>query len=196
MAEAKATEPQQDRPDDAARAEIAAAVEVILFAADKPMPAARLNEVGALGGVRNVRRAVDDLNARYEETGRAFRIAEIAGGYQFQTLPEYGDVLGRLRKSRSDSRLSQAAMETLAIVAYRQPVLRADVEAVRGVACGEVLRSLLEKNMVISIEPGVYVEGVGGFRHSDTVLVTDDGCVPLTQYPDKLEDLVLKERTE
>ena len=54
---------------------------------------------------------------------------------------------------------------------------------------------VLEKNMVISIEPGVYVEGVGGFRHSDTVLVTDDGCVPLTQYPDKLEDLVLKEKT-
>lgn len=55
---------------------------------------------------------------------------------------------------------------------------------------------VLEKNMVISIEPGIYVEGVGGFRHSDTVLVTDDGCVPLTQYPDKLEDLVLKEKTK
>jgi Xaa-Pro dipeptidase len=51
---------------------------------------------------------------------------------------------------------------------------------------------ILEKNMVISIEPGIYVEGVGGFRHSDTVLVTDDGCVPLTQYPEKLEDLILQ----
>jgi len=52
---------------------------------------------------------------------------------------------------------------------------------------------VLEKNMVISIEPGIYVEGVGGFRHSDTVLVTEDGCVSLTQFPDSLDNLVLPE---
>ncbi len=133
---------------EAERAELAASVEVVIFASDKPMPAAKASEVAAVGGQRNVRRAVADLNAAYEQSGRSFRIVEIAGGYQFQTLPEYGDVLGRLRRSRSDSRLSQAAMETLAIVAYRQPVLRADIEAIRGVACGEVLRGLMEKNLL------------------------------------------------
>jgi len=64
------------------------------------------------------------------------------------TLPQYHDVISRLFKTRNDSRLSQAAMETLSIVAYRQPVLRADIEAIRGVACGEVLRSLMEKQLV------------------------------------------------
>ena len=112
------------------------------------MTAAKINEIARLGGVRNVRRAVDDLNASYESSGRAFRIVEIAGGYQFQTLSEYADVLALLRKSRSESRLSQAALETLAIVAYRQPVLRADVEAIRGVACGEVLRGLMDKDLL------------------------------------------------
>ena len=64
------------------------------------------------------------------------------------TLPQYREVLGRLHKARSESKLSQAALESLAIVAYRQPILRADVEAIRGVASGEVLRTLMEKQLV------------------------------------------------
>ena len=135
-------------PSEAERAEMAASVEVALFTSEKPMAPARINEIAAVGGVRNVRRAITDLNDEYERSGRSFRIVEIAGGYQYQTQPEYGDVLTRLRKSRSDSRLSQAALETLAIVAYRQPVPRADIENIRGVACGEVLRGLMEKNLL------------------------------------------------
>ena len=126
----------------------AATVEAILFASDKPLPAAKVSEIGELGGVRAVRKAVDALNEHYEQSGRAFRIVEIAGGYQIQTQPEYNEVISRLSASRRESRLSQAAMETLAVVAYRQPVLRADIEAIRGVACGEVLRGLMEKNLV------------------------------------------------
>ena len=140
MAKSKPTQP----PADAAEEELAATVEAIVFAADKPVPAAKVAQIGQLGTARQVRRAVEALNGRYEQTGRAFRIVEIAGGYQFQTLPQYSDVLAQLHKSRTDSRLSQAAMETLAIVAYRQPVLRADIEAIRGVACGDVLRGLME----------------------------------------------------
>ncbi len=136
MAKTRPT-PPAEADIDAARAEIAATVEVIVFASDKPLPPARVSQIAQLGGVRNVRRAVEALNRQYEQTGRAFRIVEIAGGYQFQTLPEYSDVLGQLRTSRSESRLTQAAMETLA-----------DVEAIRGVACGEVLRGLMEKNLV------------------------------------------------
>ena len=144
MAKSKPTQP----PADAAEDELAATVEAIVFASDRPLAAAKVVQIGQLGTVRHVRRAVEALNDRYEQTGRAFRIVEIAGGYQFQTLPQYHDVLEQLHKSRTDSRLTQAAMETLAIVAYRQPVLRADVEAIRGVACGDVLRGLMEKNLV------------------------------------------------
>ncbi|MHC4716644.1 MAG: SMC-Scp complex subunit ScpB [Planctomycetota bacterium] len=126
----------------------AAAVEAVLFAADKPLSPSKISDVAELGGVRPVRQAVEELNGRYERDGRSFRIVEIAGGYQMQTLPQYAELIGRLNATRSESRLSQAALETLAIVAYRQPVLRADVEAIRGVACGEVLRGLMEKNLV------------------------------------------------
>ena len=101
-----------------------------------------------LSPVQQVRGAIGRLNAGYEETGRAFRIVQVAGGHQVMTQPEYGDVLARLRGDRQMSRLTPAALETLAIIAYRQPVLRADLEAIRGVACGEVLRGLLERRLV------------------------------------------------
>jgi len=133
---------------DSEDVEVAATVEAVLFAADRPLAPAKIADVAELGGVRPVRKAVERLNSRYEQMGCVFRIVEIAGGYQMQTLPEYNDVLSRLLKSRNESKLSQAALETLAIVAYRQPVLRADVEAIRGVACGEVLRGLMEKGLV------------------------------------------------
>jgi len=134
------TSPQAD--------EIAATVEAILFASDSVLSAAKIARIAELPGQRAVKEAVSTLNARYERMGCVFRIEEIAGGYQMMTLPEYHDVLSRLRRDRSDSKLSQAAMETLAIVAYRQPIMRADIEAIRGVSCGEVLRGLLEKQLI------------------------------------------------
>ena len=127
--------------------EAAAAVEAVLFAADTPMNAAKIAYVGELPG-RDVKKAVDALNERYDRTGSTFRIEQIAGGYQMLTRPEYRDIVSRLFESRKDTRLTQAALETLAIVAYRQPILRADVEAIRGVACGDVLRGLMEKQMI------------------------------------------------
>ncbi|MCK4624605.1 MAG: SMC-Scp complex subunit ScpB [Phycisphaerae bacterium] len=148
MSDSSAGEETQVDQVDTVEAETAAPVEAILFASDKPLPPAKVSEICELGGVRAVRKAVDTLNEHYEQTGRSFRIVEIAGGYQMQTQPEYNEVISRLSASRKESRLSQAAMETLAVVAYRQPVLRADVEAIRGVACGEVLRGLMEKNII------------------------------------------------
>jgi len=129
------------------RAEAAATVEAILFASDSPLPPARISAAAELS-VRAVRQAIADLNDRYGSAGAAFRIEAIAGGYQMLTLAAYHDVLSRLLRARSQSKLSQAALETLAIVAYRQPIMRADVEAIRGVACGEMLRSLMEKGLV------------------------------------------------
>ncbi|HUT60838.1 MAG TPA: SMC-Scp complex subunit ScpB [Phycisphaerae bacterium] len=128
-------------------AEVLATVEALLFAGDGPLQAGKIAQVAQLPS-RTVREAVRALNARYDQIGSAFRIEEIADGYQMLTLGQYHDVLARLFQARSETRLSQAAMETLAIVAYRQPILRADVEAIRGVACGEVIRGLMDKQLV------------------------------------------------
>jgi segregation and condensation protein B len=149
---AQETEPAEE-PAEAApvqqptEAEQAATVEAVLFAADSPLPPAKVAQVARLPQ-KAVRQAVAALNQRYEQVGAAYRIEEIAGGLQMLTLGQYHDVLERLYRERSESRLSQAALETLAVVAYRQPVLRADIEAIRGVACGEVLRGLIEKQII------------------------------------------------
>jgi segregation and condensation protein B len=95
-----------------------------------------------------VREAVEALNARYQADGRTFRIESVAGGRQVMTLPAFAPVVQRVKGVREQGRLTQAALEALAIVAYRQPILRADLEAIRGVACGEVLRSLMERRLV------------------------------------------------
>jgi segregation and condensation protein B len=136
-----------DRASPAGPASPAAIVEAILFAADSPLPAAKVAQIAMLP-LKTVRAAIGQLNDRYSQVGAAFRIEEIAGGFQMLTLARYRGVLERLYSARSESRLTQAAMETLAVVAYRQPVLRADIEAIRGVACGEVLRGLMEKQMI------------------------------------------------
>jgi segregation and condensation protein B len=92
--------------------------------------------------------AVASLNEVYASSGRVFRIEQVAGGYRVMTLPDFAPILAAFHKSRNSSRLSRAAVETLAIIAYRQPMTRAHLEAIRGVSCGEVLRSLMERKMV------------------------------------------------
>ena len=89
------------------------------------------------------------LNEEYARTGRAFRIEAVAGGFRLMTLPAFAPLIAAFHKSRGAGRLSKAAVETLAIIAYKQPITRAHLEAIRGVACGEVLRSLMERRLVI-----------------------------------------------
>jgi segregation and condensation protein B len=98
--------------------------------------------------IRLVREACDTLNRQYAETNRAFRIESVSGGRQMLTIAAFGQIVTRLKGQRAQTRLSQAALETLAIIAYRQPMLRAQLEAIRGVACGEVLKSLMERRLV------------------------------------------------
>ncbi len=125
-----------------------AAVEAILFATDTPLTPAKIAQVAKAQGIRAVREIVKTLNERYQQAGCAFRIESIAGGYQMLTQPEYHEVLARLFRARSETKLSGASLETLSIVAYRQPILRADIEAIRGVASGEVLRTLMDRQLV------------------------------------------------
>ncbi len=124
------------------------AVEAILFSSSGPLTVAKLG--GVLDGVdgRKVRAAIKELNEEYEREGRAFRIDEIAGGFQMLTRPEYAKFIDRLRTVVRKSRLTQAALETVALIAHRQPITRAEIESIRGVQCGEVLRSLTEKRLV------------------------------------------------
>jgi segregation and condensation protein B len=92
--------------------------------------------------------AVAELNRQYEATGRAFRIEAVAGGYRVMTLPGLAPVLAAFHRTRASSRLSRAAVETLAVIAYKQPITRSHLEAIRGVSCGEVLRSLLDRRLI------------------------------------------------
>ncbi len=119
-----------------------------------------------------IHEAVELLNASYETNNRAFRLIEIAGGYQFSTRPEYSDYVARLFKEKSRRRLSGAALESLAIIAYKQPITKNDIENIRGVNCDEVLKSLLEKNLVTIIgraesvgRPLLYGTTVDFLRH-------------------------------
>lgn len=123
-------------------------VEAALLTSDRALTAGRLAEALELSASGPVKKAIDLLNTAYQETGRSFRIEEVAGGYSVMTLPQYADVLLALKRGKTSSRLSPAALETLSIIAYKQPVLRADIEAIRGVACGETLRSLMERHLV------------------------------------------------
>lgn len=95
-----------------------------------------------------IKDAIRMLNNTYEESGRTFRIIEIAGGYQFATTADVATYVSRLYKDRSRRRLSGAALETLSIIAYKQPVSKSDIENIRGVNCDEVIKSLLEKNLI------------------------------------------------
>jgi len=123
-------------------------IEALLFASDAPLSAARLAELAGAGTAGDVRKHIEILNAKYAAVGVSFRIEEIARGYQMLTLPAYQPWLAKLDKHRGQNRLTGAALETLSIVAYKQPVIRADVEAIRGVACGEVLNRLREMGLV------------------------------------------------
>jgi segregation and condensation protein B len=126
----------------------ASIVEAILFATETPLAAAKIADIAGAGTARDVKKHIAALNETYADRGASFRIEEIAGGFQMLTLPVYNDRLSKLLQVRRETRLSQAALETLAIVAYKQPILRADVEAIRGVAVGEVLNRLRELNLV------------------------------------------------
>lgn len=92
--------------------------------------------------------AVEALNRIYDETARAFRVEQVAGGLRLMTRPEYAAAVAAFHRARQQTKLTKAGLETLAIIAYRQPITRADLESIRGVACGEVLRSLLDRRLI------------------------------------------------
>lgn len=123
-------------------------VEAILFAADSPVSLDRLVEIVGDGTRSDVRSAIDELNDEYDREGHSFNATEIANGWQLYVKPEYATWAKELHRGRMPTRLSQAALETLAIVAYKQPIVRAEIEVVRGVDSSGVLATLLRRGLV------------------------------------------------
>ncbi len=123
-------------------------VAAVLFLAREPLNSRKVAQFAHLADGTEARTLVRRLNRLYDESGRAFRVEEVAGGFRLLSRRQFAPWLRRLEHVPSEMRLSAPSLETLAVVAYRQPVLRADIEAIRGVSCGEILRQLMEKDLV------------------------------------------------
>jgi segregation and condensation protein B len=168
-----------------ARDDRLAQVEAILFLSSQPVGSRKLAQLADLADGTKARTLVRKLNRLYDAEGSAFRAEEVAGGFQLLTRAKFASWLRRLHSAAVEVRLSGPAMETLAVVAYRQPVLRAEIEAIRGVQSGEVLRQLIERDMVRIVgrsdelgRPFLYGTGkkflqVFGLRHLDELPQTE-----------------------
>jgi len=122
-------------------------VEALLFASDKPLTAPDLQACLPDVSLADIRGALRVLQYEYEAIGRSYSLKEVAGGYQFRSHSEYGPYILKMLQT-SPARLSRAAMETLAIIAYKQPILRQEIERLRGVDVGGILKNLLEKGLI------------------------------------------------
>ena len=122
--------------------------EAVLLFHRGPVNLRKLAALAGLADATEARTRIREMNAIYDQTGSALRVEEVAGGHQLLTRPGLAPWLRRIKHVPPPVHLGDAAMETLAIIAYRQPVLRADVEAIRGVACGELIRQLMQRDLV------------------------------------------------
>ncbi len=130
---------------------VKAAAEAVLFASERPLTLAQIT--GALEGVERkvLHQVLDELRAEYDEQGRGFRLAEIAEGWQLLTRPSHAAVIRRLHRIKAANRLTRPALETLAIIGYKQPLTKTEIEAIRGVNSDGVMHSLLERRLVRTV---------------------------------------------
>jgi segregation and condensation protein B len=122
-------------------------IEALVFASDKPLSVQEIQACLPDETLSDIRQALDELKAEYDQMARSFIIREVAQGFQFRTLPDYSPYILRMFKA-APTKLSKAAMETLAIIAYKQPILRHEIERLRGVDAGGILRTLMEKGLI------------------------------------------------
>jgi segregation and condensation protein B len=132
-------------------------LEVLFFATDEPLTFKQVVEIfGILDEGEKPRRiteeailgSIEELNKEYEEGRRGFRILKVAGGYQFATLPQFAPWLGKMVREKSKRKLSVSALESLAVIAYKQPVTKPEIESIRGVNADYVIHTLLERNLI------------------------------------------------
>ncbi len=140
--------PSHDVAQAIAERELKAILEAMLFVSSEPLSATRL--VAVLGDVTKaeVERVLGSLADDLEQEGRGVRLAEVAGGYRLVTKQEYSTWIKRLDKAKSTAKLSRSALESLAIIAYKQPIVRSEIEEIRGVETSGVVRTLLERKLV------------------------------------------------
>jgi len=122
-------------------------IESLIFASDTPISIGKIWEIIDGPDRKTLRDLITELMEEYQTMNRGFFLKEVAGGYQFRTRPEYSEWVKKLKKSKP-LKLSQAALETLAIIAYKQPVTRSEIEYIRGVDLGGILRSLHDKKLI------------------------------------------------
>lgn len=127
--------------------DLARILEALLFSTDRPLVVTELARAAG-SEEEETSEALERLNNEYSRLGSAVELRQVAGGWQMVTRSEYAPWIARMGRSRPSARLSQAALETLAIIAYRQPLTKPEVEGVRGVECGGVLRTLMERRMI------------------------------------------------
>ncbi len=145
--EPAASPEKEEEPTALDEAELPRALEAVLFSAGEPVTIRDLAELLEFG-VHDVRAAVEKLREEYVDQDRSFRIEDISGGVQIMTVPQYDPWLRRLHSKQSSSRLSPAALETLAIIAYKGPITKAELENIRGVQCSPTIKTLLDRNFI------------------------------------------------
>ena len=142
---AKATKPKWKAPPPD---RLDGAVEAMLLVAGEVLKLDRLRDLLGLPSRAPLREAIERIAARWQESGLAVEIEQVAGGVRVVTRPEFAEYVGRLQRRPQSDKLTKSLLETLSIVAYKQPVGRAEVERIRGVQAGEALRGLLERNLL------------------------------------------------
>ena len=177
---------------------LAKLLEAALFASSRPVPVEELQALDPDASPAAVQAALDEIREHYDVEGHGVELTEIGGGWQVLTRAEYTEAIERAQMAARPARLSAAALESLAIIAYRQPISRAEIEEIRGVAVGGVLKSLHERGLIDVVGRG---EGLGrpllygttpqsleqfALRHLDELPRADELAVALRSEPKPL----------
>jgi segregation and condensation protein B len=177
---------------------LAKLLEAALFASARPIPTEELAALDREASKAAVSAALDELREHYDVDGHGVELTEIGGGWQILTRAEYTEAIERAQLASRPARLSAAALETLALIAYRQPLGRAEIEEIRGVAVGSVLKSLHERGLIDVVGRG---EGLGrplhygttpifleyfALRHLDELPRSDELAIALRSQPQPL----------
>jgi segregation and condensation protein B len=188
-------------------------LEALVFAADHPLSPREISDWLPDYSIRDIRAALNELEMEYGSMGRSFFLKEVARGYQFRTKREFAPYVLKMYKT-SPSRLSQAALETLAIIAYKQPILRQEIEKLRGVDVGGIVRTLLEKGLIRIVgrknlpgRPFIYgttkkflevfdltdLNSLPKLKEIKTLFSNGEGAIPPLQAPEGTSDAIQEE---
>ncbi len=173
---------------------LAKLLEAALFASPRPIPTDELAALDTEASPAAVQSALDELREHYDVDGHGVELVEQGGGYQILTRPEYTEAIERAQMAVRPQRLSGAALETLAIIAYRQPIGRADVAEIRGVDAGAILKSLLERGMIEVVGRG---EGLGRpLLYGTTALFLEQFALRHLEELPRVDELAIALRRE